>query len=717
MIDNARPSRGGSGRPVVRSAGVGGLVVAAALAAGMPTAVAELHAGAAVVDVTPEQFPVFINGGMTARRGEARDVKARAVVLDDGRTRLALVVVDSCMLPRDLLDAAKALAADRTGIPVENMMISATHTHAAPAAMGALGTPAEESYLPLLRLRLADAIAAAHARREPARVGFGSVAAAEFTAVRRWILRPDRVRPDPFGNPTVRATMHAAARDLADVTGESGPEDPELAVISLRAPDGRPIAVLANFSMHYFGGGGAADYFGAYCDALEHRLRGPEDAPPPVAIMSHGCSGDIWRADYRTGAKHDSFDEFVAGLVDRTHEALAAIDGHQDADLAMAERRLPLAYRQPDAQRLDWARGIAVAVEGRLPATEPEIYALEQIMLHEAGGTEVVVQAVRIGDIAIATTPNETYALTGLKLKRQSPAAHTMVIELANGGDGYIPPPEQHVLGGYNTWAARTAGLEVQAEPKIVEACLQLLEHVTGAARRPLVPPASPLAALIRDLAPLCHYPLDEMAGPVARDAGGRGHDATFEDGVVFYLEGPTGPSLTAGDTVNRAAHFAGGRMLSRLPDCSGDFTVSLWCSNGLVGEAREFSGWLVSRDWPAATSPGGLHLGVVADGPTTGRLVLDLGGMRHRGTAAIERWRWHHVALVREGDSWRTFVDGAPDAAGVGAAGFGRGEVVFLGGRSDRVDSWEGRLDEISIFDRALDAATIRRLAATAGP
>ena len=47
-----------------------------------------------------------------------------------------------------------------------------------------------------------------------------------------------------------------------------------------------------------------------------------------------------------------------------------------------------------------------------------------------------------------------------------------MVIELANGGDGYIPPPEMHAWGGYNTWAARSAGLEVMAEPKITQAAI-----------------------------------------------------------------------------------------------------------------------------------------------------------------------------------------------------------------------------------------------------
>jgi len=673
---------------------------------------AELRAGAAVVDVTPQQFPVYVNGGMTARRAEPRDVKARALVLDDGTTRVALVVADSCMLPRDLVDAAKALAAERTGIPADHIMISATHTHTAPSAMGALGTPADETYVPYLRLKLADAIVEAHGRLEPARVGYASTSAAEFTALRRWILRPDRVGTDPFGDPTVRANMHAARGNLAAVTGESGPEDPELAIISVRSPAGRPIALVANFSMHYFGGGPAADYFGSYCDALEAHYAPAGGGRAPVAMMSHGCSGDIWRVDYRTGEKKEPFDAFVTGMVERTVAAVDAVAEHRDADLAMAERRLPLTYRVPDAARLAWARGVAATLDGRLPTTQEEIYALEQIALHERGATEVVVQAVRIGDIAIATTPTETYALTGLKLKRQSPAAHTMVIELANGGDGYIPPPEQHVLGGYNTWAARSAGLEVRAEPKIVEACLQLLEQVTAAPRRPLTPPDSPLSRQIRALGPLCHYPLDEMAGPVARDAGERRRDALFEDGVVFWLEGPTGPRLTEGATTNRAAHFAGGRMLARLPELAGDFTVSLWCWNGLAGEARELSGWLVSRDLPDGTSPAGLHLGVGRAGPETGHLVVQLGATRHVGTAPIERWRWHHVALVRQGDQWRTYVDGVPDAAGTGVPRLDVGDLVFLGGRSDGIDSWEGRLDEIAVFDRALDADTIAALA-----
>jgi hypothetical protein len=70
-------------------------------------------------------------------------------------------------------------------------------------------------------------------------------------------------------------------------------------------------------------------------------------------------------------------------------------------------------------------------------------------------------------------------------------------MELTNGAAGYIPPPEQHALGGYTTWPARTAGLEVNAEPRIVETVLQLLEEVSGLPPRPLVVDLYP--ASIRD--------------------------------------------------------------------------------------------------------------------------------------------------------------------------------------------------------------------------
>src|SRR5262245_50687073 len=92
-------------------------------------------AGAYAINVSPLKYPVIINGGMTERTADklTDPIHARCLVLDDGTARVAMVVVDSCMMPRDLLDEAKRTASRATGIPTSNMLISATHTHSAPS--------------------------------------------------------------------------------------------------------------------------------------------------------------------------------------------------------------------------------------------------------------------------------------------------------------------------------------------------------------------------------------------------------------------------------------------------------------------------------------------------------------------------------------------------------------------------------------------------------
>ena len=95
------------------------------------------------------------------------------------------------------------------------------------------------------------------------------------------------------------------------------------------------------------------------------------------------------------------------------------------------------------------------------PRNRPEVYAQQAEWIQKNPVAEVVLQAVRIGELGITAIPNEVYGITGLKLKRQSPLASTFNLELANGAAGYIPPPEQHLLGGYTTWPARTADTRV----------------------------------------------------------------------------------------------------------------------------------------------------------------------------------------------------------------------------------------------------------------
>lgn len=693
----------------------------ALLCLGIPlatSAYADFRAGAAVTDATPQKLPVFLNGGMLSRYSDKikTRVNARSIVLADDRMQAAIVVVDSCMMGRPLLDEAKGLAAKRTGIPPERILISATHAHSVPSSMGCLGTDADPAYVPFLRDKLVEAVAAAQANLQPARIGFAKGNAAEFTALRQWIRRPDRLAEDPFGNLTVRANMHAGGK-WEDAVGEAGPEDPDLSLISIQSRAGKPIAALANFSMHYFGDKDiSADYFGLFSEGLRQRIA-PDSAF--VGIMSHGCSGDIYRVDYTVPPDQrpkPTIEEYANGLLDIAMAAYQGIQYRDDADLAMAESRMTLNYRVPDKQRLEWAQRIVKEMGDRIPKTTPEVYAREQVILNERQQTEIVVQALRIGGIGIATTPCETYAITGLKIKAASPLPDTMVIELANGGDGYIPPPEMHAWGGYNTWAARSAGLEINAEPKIAAAAIGLLEKITGKPRRAWKLSDGAAAKAVMAAKPAAYWRLNEFTGPIAADSSGHGHDAAYERDVAYYLEGPRSEAFCANGEKNRAPHLVGSRIRARLPELGDHYTISLSFWNGMPNDGRDTCGWLFSRGPDRGLGVSGEHLGIGGKNANTGRLIFFTGTDEKAivaGKTEIPRWRWQHLALVRDGDTLRVYLNGMPEleARGGVRSAAPPGEC-FFGGRSDNDSNWEGRIDEIAVFDRALSAAEVKTLA-----
>jgi len=150
----------------------------------------------------------------------------------------------------------------------------------------------------------------------------------------------------------------------------------------------------------------------------------------------------------------------------------------------MREKKLLLEVRPISDADFARAKEAFARFADRKPRTREEVYAREQVLLSRMPATrELKLQALSIGELGIVAIPCEVFGITGLKIKAQSPLRPTFTIGLANGCEGYIPPPEQHELGGYTTWRARTACLEVEAEPKIVAAVLALLEEVSGKAR------------------------------------------------------------------------------------------------------------------------------------------------------------------------------------------------------------------------------------------
>ena len=461
---------------------------------GLPEIRAELSAGAHSIDITPTQLPAIRNGGfIQANYNKVLDkLHSRNFVFKSGDTTIAIAVVDSCMIPRDICNQAKTLASKKTGIPVNRINIASTHTHSAPSVMNlCLGTSSDPNYEKFLPAKLAEGIALAHANLEPARIGVTVVDAPDHTHCRRWLKHPEKYANDPFGEKTVRAMMHPGYQN-PDYIGEAGPVDTGLSMLSIQSADGkRPIGLLANYSMHYFGAGGgfSADYYGRFCDLMEKKIADSgSDKPAFVAAMSQGTSGDLHWMDYSKPKKANyGIEKYTGELADIAFGAFQNIEyKNSDPKLDMAESTLTLGRRLAGKDRIAWAKELNAKRGDRRPKDRPEVYAEQVTWFVENPKEDLILQTIRIGDLAITTLPHEVYGITGLKLKAQSPFKITFNMELANGAAGYIPPPEQHYLGGYTTWPARTAGMEVDAEPQIVDTLLGMLEKLSGEKRKAL---------------------------------------------------------------------------------------------------------------------------------------------------------------------------------------------------------------------------------------
>lgn len=455
-----------------------------------------LRAGAFASDITPTSFPSPVNGSMKGNFAKAvtDPMHARAVAIANGRSELILCVVDSCMIPREICEAAKALASRATGVPTSRILISATHSHSCATMTAVFQSDPDPAYVAALPPRIAEALIKAHQNLEPAEIGFARDAEPNHVFNRRWFVKAGASYENPFDSMADRAWMNPGIKN-AKVTEPSGPTDPDVSILAARAKsDGRPLAVLANYSLHYVGGIPAisADYFGAFAREIATRLKTTDtryhDKPAFVGILSNGTSGNINNVNYGAAVAAprkqpgEQIKHVANAVADAAQRAWDKLAWHSSLPLASAERDLTLAVRKATPAELDRARRIVATTprdkDGQF-SDRKAIYALEALALAKyPDRVPVKLQTHRIGGLTIAAIPCEVFVEIGLDLKAIKPLQEHFTISLANGYNGYLPTPEHHQLGGYETWRARSSYLEVDASTAITKNLKEMLREI-----------------------------------------------------------------------------------------------------------------------------------------------------------------------------------------------------------------------------------------------
>jgi hypothetical protein len=461
------------------------IVLAIASFAAAPNSQAALRAGAATSNITPDLGANIVGGFQPFPGKDVHDeLNARCLVLDDGDTKIALVVCDLLGMHRSVSIEARRLIQQQTGIPPENVLISATHTHSAASALGSPGYRSEiqlDDYQKFVARRIADGVQRAVNALKPAQIAFGSVDVPEHVFNRRWFMREGTAPPNPFGKiDRVKMNPPAGSENLVE---PAGPIDPGLSFIALREPQGRPIALYSAYSLHYVGGVGdghvSADYYGIYCEALKKLVAGTDVDSPFVAIMANGTSGDINNIDFknrRPGMPAYAKMRYVAeDLAAKANDALAKVTWQDDAPLAATYRELDIAWRRIDPEMLAWAK--ETEAKGKSGETK-DVIALSyagriQRLALASNPARMPVQVLKIGDVCIGSSPCETFAETGIEFKKRSPGKHSFMVELSHGYLGYLPTPRHFELGGYETWPG-TNYLEPQASVKMMDALLEM---------------------------------------------------------------------------------------------------------------------------------------------------------------------------------------------------------------------------------------------------
>jgi hypothetical protein len=414
--------------------------------------------------------------------GVLDDLSAKAIVLDDGVTRAAIVVCDLIAMPKWIVTEARQAIEARTGIPGSNVLIAATHTHTAPVLyrewsrddVDGGATELSKHYSHTLPGRIADAVAAAAEKREPARIAAGREREAQLAKNRRYWMRDGTVGWNPGKlNPKI--------------VRPAGPIDPEVGVLYAESVGAKPVPLLTfvNYAMHPDTTGGtriSADYPGALARALA-QYRGPQ----MLTVFANGTCGNINHTDVEWAGSQSSPQEatrlgtILAAAVLKTYPRLQALTNAGVLRVRNEVVKLPLPPFT--SQELEIAR-----VDARTAKDNTRDGFIKLVRAHRVLDTavqqgkpvEVEMQVITFGrEVAWVAWPGEMFVELGLQVKAGSPFAYTYNIELANGSIGYIPNQPAYSEGNYEVESARVAA---GSGEQLAASALRMLRQVWGEA-------------------------------------------------------------------------------------------------------------------------------------------------------------------------------------------------------------------------------------------
>jgi len=422
--------------------------------------VPELTAGLAVIDITPP-IPYRMSGYFNERlsTGILNPLRAKAVVLGQGEERAALVFCDIIGLSSDVSSGVRRQAAEKTGIAAANILIAATHSHTGPLYFGALrkhfhdeavaehgSDPYEKvDYPSELAAKIVKVVTEADAAVKPVRLKAGVAEQQGLSFNRRFHMKDGTVRFNPgVLNP--------------DIVRPAGPIDAGVGIVFFDdAQSDSATAALVNFALHLDTVGGT-EYAADYPFYLEQSLR-EKYGEQFVLMFGTGTCGDINHIDVtkKERLKTDYIGETLAETVKAKAGSLETII---KPTLAVRSEIVEVPLQKYGPEKVAWARENIKKVGTRELSFLEQVEAYKILALEMLGGQTIglEVQVFRLSsDVAVVGLPGEVFVELGLAIKRASPFATTLVIELCQDSPGYIPTKKAFAEGSYETVNSRIA--------------------------------------------------------------------------------------------------------------------------------------------------------------------------------------------------------------------------------------------------------------------